>query len=204
MNSVTYLIESGRPLALVKEHIAEVLRVRDEVGILCKELGVERITTCRWTGVLEYVVFPCVVPDGWTKPHRKYSVSAPKKGTDWHKRFKAQKGHRAAAEVIKEAFGVPTNISYTTDGGSGMTRLGNPFFPCGWMYLSADGPYALWVPDAVAELLSAQAAGKTVQNEDALQWRGVIPGARQIHDEEWDILVAQHKLTEKKKETAHV
>lgn len=198
MSSVTYLIEGGRALVLVKEHIAEVLRVHAEVGALCKALGVERVSTCRWTGVLETVVFPGAVPEGWTKPSRKYGVSAPKKGTEWHKRFKEQKGHKNASEVIGGEFRVPHHISYTTDGGSGFTRIGNPFFPCGFMYLSADGPYALWVPDVAAEVTAAQAAGKVIQNEDALQWTGVIPGARQIHDEEWDILVAQFKLAEKK------
>lgn len=197
MDNVIYLIESGEPLRLVKHHIAEVQRVHKEVCALLAELGTDRASTDPFTGVLTCVVFPGAVPDGWTKPGRKYGTSHPKKGTAWHKRFQEQVGHPVVSTSIREAFGVPTHISYTTDTGNGFTRIGNSFFPCGFAYPSAEGPFALYVPDVVGHLKEAQAEGKTVTNEDALAWTGKIPGARRIEPEEWDILVATHKLKEK-------
>lgn len=197
MDNAIYLIESGKPLALVKHQIAEEQRVRTEVCALLTELGTNLATTDPFTGILTLVTFPGDPPDGWTKPGRKYQTSYPKKGTEWYKRFKAQVGHPVASSCIAYALGVPTHIAYTTGGGSGYSRIGNPFKPCGFAYPAAEGPFALWIPDVAAYVKEAQEAGKTITNTEALEWTGEIPGARRIEPEEWDILVATHKLKNK-------
>lgn len=198
--SVIFMIESGRALELVKQHIAEKTRVREEVFALAKEIGVERICTSRVNGVLRGVEFNGEVYPQFTKP--KKGISYPKKGTEWAKRFAAQKGYKDPSTVISEAFEIPLGIHYGKAGaGTGWRMIGNPLNECGFLYLGPDGPYAMWVPNVHAEVAKDEANGYAVA-EPAKSFNLEFEGCRRIEDEEWDILVAQHKLDEKKARAA--
>lgn len=197
--NVIFIIESGKALDLVREHIKNVIRVRKDVTALAAELGCERVTTDRCTGVLFGVVFPGAKHADFSAPDRKRGVSRPKKGTEWAKRFAAQEGYADPSEAIENAFGVPTSIEYTCDDGSyGSSMLGNMLETCGFVYISADGPYGLWIPDVAAAVADYESKGRKVDAETKA-FRMDIPGCRRIDDEEWDILVAQHSLAQKKK-----
>lgn len=191
-----FMIEGGKALDLVKAFIAERIRVSAEVRALAKELGVEHIYTSRATGVLTGVQFKDKVHPDFKKPDRK-GISFPKKGSEWEKRLREQVGHQDQSAIIANAFNVPLSISYSDDAGSGVRCLGVPFTECGFLYLGADGPYAMWVPDVPAEVAHSESRGYTV-GEPAKSFKLEFEGCRRIEREEWEILVAQQKLDEKR------
>lgn len=198
--SLIYLIESGKPLQLIQRHIEELKRVRAQNRVIAEELGVREASTDTFTGVLAGVVFPAgKAPAGWTKPNRKHGVSYPKKGSPMAARFAAQVGYKSPVTTISNELGVPCDVSFETDGGFGSTCLGdNPFKPCGWLYCSEFGPFALYTPDVVGRVREMTAEGKKVKG-DAANYQGVIEGCRQIDEEEWDVITAQHALDAKRK-----
>lgn len=194
---VIFMIEGGKALDLVKQHINKVKRVRDEVHALAKEIGVEEISTRRDTGILSGVVFKGKVHPDFTKP--KKGVSYPKKGTAWAKRFADQSGHECASYVIAENLAVPLSVMYRKSADNwGSRHVGYPFSECGFAYLSADGPYIMWTPDVPAVVKEYEEEGYAV-DEPAKSFRLEFDGCRRIEREEWEILVAQHKLEQKKR-----
>lgn len=205
--SVVLMIESGKPLDLVKAHIADRIRVKAETHRLLDELGLAegaRYWPCSMTGVVFAVAFPKGKhhPD-FKAPSRKNGSCRPKKGSHWEKRFAEQKGYANDSEQIAKAFDVPTCIeTQHVDGTTGWRHIGRLFSPCGFLFLSPEGPYAMWIPDVDAEVCEALARGAKVEPMISTP---VIEGTRRIEPEEWDIVVAQHKLAEKaaaKKEAA--
>jgi len=193
-----FMIEGGKALELVKLHIAERQRVARERGDLARELGVDDIYISNMDGVLLGVRFKGdeAHPD-FKKPDRK-GISRPKARTAWKDRFDAQKGFPRPSVVIAEAFDIPLSIGYTSnEGGNGWRCIGNPFNECGFLYLSVDGPYAMWVPDVPCEVTEAEARGLTVE-EPAKSFRFEFDGCKRAEKEEWDILVAQHNLAKKR------
>lgn len=195
MGNVIFMIESGKALALVKHHISEVLRVRNEVGALLEDLGVRRYRLNRVTGVLSAVDFDGAQHPDFKKPTKWGSY--PKKGTEWAKRFAEQRGHESDSGLISDAFSIPLSLSYRSEDSSGGRCIGSPLTECGFLYLSVDGPYAMWVPDVPAEVAYQESLGYTV-DEPAKSFRLEFDGCRRIEPEEWDILVAQHKLDQKR------
>ena len=193
-----FMIEGGKALELVKQHIAEKQRVARERGDLAGELGVEDIYVSNMDGVLLGVRFKgdAVHPD-FKKPDRK-GISFPKARTAWKERFDAQRGFPRPSIVIAEAFDIPLSIGYTgKEGGHGWRSIGNPFNECGFLYLGVDGPYAMWVPDVPGEVAEGETRGVIVE-EPAKSFRLEFEGCKRIEKEEWDILVAELKLAQKR------
>lgn len=197
--SALYLVESGKALEMVRSHITEKAMCDERVAALGREAGGIRAMRDRTTGVMTALVFPKgAVPIGFTSPESKHGSSRPIKGSDWAAKFKAQVGYPDVQGEITAAFGVPTQIDYTTPGGTGSRAIGAIFDACGFLYLSADGPYAMYTPDVQAEVLAERDKGNQV-DQAARAYSGEIPGCRRIEQEEWDILVAQHFLAEKRR-----
>jgi hypothetical protein len=194
-----FLIESGKALELVKAHIAHRVRITQEGLALLKELGVEKnlVWTDRSTGVIS-----CIgakrgqQPEGFTVPDSK-GRSWPKKGTEWAKRFNAQNGYPQQSTEIADAFNVPLNLEYKSkSGGNGWCCIGFPLSECGYLYMSNDGPYGLWIPDIPKIIQEREANGDTVTG-DAKKFDMRLEGCRRIEPEEWDILAKQHELAER-------
>jgi hypothetical protein len=196
MDSAIYMVESGHVLEMVKEHIRERLRVSADVGDMLKELGTNTCSRSRFNGTLAGVVFPGAVHPQFTKPDRE-GVSRPKKNTDWHGRFKAQKGYRELEGWISKELGVPLVISYKGKDCSGSRCIGAAFNACGFLYPCADGPYALYIPDVAAEVAATIAEGYEVEGP-APSFNMDIEGCRRVEKEEWEMVVLQHKLAKKK------
>ncbi|TXI23050.1 MAG: hypothetical protein E6Q67_05170 [Roseateles sp.] len=192
-----YLIESDPALQLVQAHITAVRRQHAHNAALAQELGVKEAVTSKLEGHITGVRFTGRVPEGWTAPDRKHRCSRPKKGTEWAARFAAQPRVPNAAQAIAAAFSVPLQISYRKEDGEGFGLLGNPFFPCGFLYLSADGPYAMWVPDVAAAVADFEALGYQV-DEQTESFSMDLPGCRRLLKEEWQLMVAQHDLDQAK------
>lgn len=196
MSNVLFMVESGEALEMVKRHISEVDRVRTASRALAQELGVDRMVVDNFDNTLVGVEFAGAIHPDFTKPSKK-GRSHPKKGTEWAKRFEAQVGHDHVGSLIRNAWDVPTFIDYSdSDGGRGTRHIGNFLNECGFLWLSQDGPYAMWIPDVQAEVAVSIKNGYTV-SEPALSFVPAFDGCRRIESEEWDILVAEHKLARK-------
>lgn len=194
-----FMIESGAVLDLIKNHIAERVRVRNAAIDLARELGTKDVSTSRENGVVVAIRFDGALHPDFKKPDKW--GSRPKKGTEWAKRFADQKGYENESYLISERLRVPMQISYTTDNGSGFRHIGYPLQECGFLFLGKEGPYAMWIPDVCAEVKRDEDQGHTVA-EPAKSFEPVFDGCRLIEIEEWEILVAQHNLAEKMKAKA--
>lgn len=192
-----FMIESGRALEMIKEHIADRHRVMIETRSLAKEIGAPQLFEDRTNGVLLGVVFDGDIHPDFKKPSGRHTASYPKKGTAWAKRLSEQKGYQPLVRWISGEFDIPLGISYTHENGSGGSGIGNPFTECGFLYLGVDGPYAMWVPDVPAEVAEYEAKGYVVE-EPARSFKLEFDGCRRIEKEEWEILVLQKKLADKK------
>lgn len=194
--SVIFLIEGGRALELVKHRIAEVKRVREVILQLSDELGIRTGTTDRETGVLRGVVFPGLRHPDFKKPCAS-GVCYPRKGTKWFDRLCSQVGYESSERVICEGLSVPTLIeTEEPSGGWRQRHIGALLNACGFLYISGDGPYAMWIPDVAAEVALSESEGSTVK-EPAKSFKMEFDGCRRIHDEEWNLLVAKAELAEK-------
>ncbi|GGY03624.1 hypothetical protein [Paludibacterium paludis] len=196
MNSLYFLIEGGKALDLVKEHIAEKKAVRTAVREMAAELGIEQGVTCRLGGNLLGAIFHGTCHPDFTKPNRK-GHSFPKKNTEWEKRFAAAPRHNPVTEVIADAMNIPCTLEYTSGTSHGWRHIGYPLSECGFLYLSENGPYAMWIPDVQAEVSAMEADGYAVA-EPAKSFVPAFDGCRRIEKEEWEFLVAQHKLEQKR------
>lgn len=196
MSSVLYMINSGKALELIKKRIEDRKNTHQQVLDFSSELGATYVKTDRFNGILLAVVFDKDVNPDFKKPDRQ-GASYPKKGTEWDARFKAQVDHGNETSIIAEAFNIPLSIRYTCENGNGWTSVGNAFSECGFLYLGADGPYAMWVPDIKSKISAMEADGRVV-DEAVKSFSMEFEGCTAIEDEEWDILVAQHKLAEKR------
>lgn len=195
---VYFMIEGGAALNLAKKHIADVRRVRKASIALSLELGAERFRVCQSSGTLTSVDFgKSQVRHPDFKVPGKYGCY-PKRGTEWAKRFAAQKGHESAAKVIGDAFNIPFSLSYGKKNLTGWRAIGYPLNECGFLYPSSKGPFAMYVVDVPAEVAAMKADGYKV-GEPAASFKLEFDGARRIHKEEWDIVVAQHALKKKGK-----
>lgn len=197
MNAL-FMIEGGKPLEMIKQHIEDRANAWNEVCKLAKELGVFDVKTDKTNGVLRAVTFSRESHPEFTKPKVRGGACYPKKGTSWETRFKAQMGYEDPARSISEMFGVPLQISYKGNGCEGSACIGNPLNECGFLYLGKEGPYAMWVPDVPAYVAQHVGNGYTVE-EPAASYKLEFDGCRRVEQEEWEILVLQNKLAEKMK-----
>lgn len=200
-----FIIEGSPFIDAVREHIAECRRVQQEVKALADELGVKEARTNVWTGVLTAVRFPGPVHPDFTKPDRKFSCSWPRKRTAWAERFAAQRGREPQTKRIQKIWPVPTTINYDVgrEGGWGRQCIGNLLTECGFLWLSREGPYAMWVPDVEYEVARIEREFGQVE-EPVRSFRLAFDGLRRIHQEEWDILVLQHQLAQKNAQAPEV
>jgi len=197
-NIVYYLIEGGRALELAKQHIQEVRRVREASITLSKEAGAERFMVSLTNGVLMGVDFGSRPRHPDFKVPNRRGVSYPKKGTEWSRRFREQKGHESTSYVISHAFNIPLSISFgASEPFKNWRSIGYPLAECGFLYPSEKGPFAMYVVDVPFHVSGIQKMGYKVA-EPAASFVMEFDGARRIEKEEWDIVVAEHKLKAKK------
>jgi len=196
--SAYYLIEGGKALELVKQHINDRKRVDLKNRELANELGADRFWTDHFAGNLIAVSFDGAHHPDFKKPKRNCACF-PKKGSEWAKRFAANPGYTSECSLIVDAFKAVLTIGYGKDGEeSGWTRIGNPFSECGFAYPHQTGPYLMWVPDVQAAISKIESDGFTV-NEVAKRAPMQFDGCRRIKKAEWEIMVLQHKLAAEEK-----
>lgn len=193
------LIEGGRPMEMVREHIAETIRVQEQNAVIAKELGVEEIWSNKDNGNLRGVVFKSEIHPDFTKPKGRGKPSYPKKGSEWAKRINALVGFRCQEESISTEFNIPLCLTYSRNGERcGFTHIGIPLRACGFLYIGKDGPFAMWAPDVPVYVASAIANDRGDVDEPARSFKFDIPGTRPISKNEWDLIVLQHKVNSEK------
>lgn len=197
--NIIFMIESGKGLVLVKEYLAERKRVSMDNDTLVKELGVKQYSVSRMNGRLLGVHFEGALHPDFKKPVN--GISSPKKGTEWYKRFAAQRGYESASVIIAREFNIPLSISYEGKDCKGGRCIGEPLAECGFLYLGYSGPYAMWIPDVEAEVKAERDRGCTV-DEEAASFKPEFDGCRRIEVEEWNLLVAQYKFDQKTRQQA--
>lgn len=197
-----FAVDGGRTLELARRHVAERAAVEEVNRALAKELGAERYTVDYSTGVLCGVVFPGKPHSDFKKPN-KNGVSSSRAKTAWDARLSLMKGYDRRGFSLAKALGVPTDISYRKDGveqGGGCIS-GGFSSGVGFLYLSKDGPFALYIPDIAQVVADYEARGYTVCDE-CKNFKPEFDGARPILKEEWELVVARHKLAEAEKKVA--
>lgn len=197
MESAIFIVEGGKALKMVKDHVLERTRVKAVAKSLADELGVDDCYINRFNGTLSGVCFKGKLHPDFTKARGREGVSYPKKGTEWDKKFKAQVGFRELVKWIADEFKIPCGISYKGKDCHGSKIIGSAFNECGFLYLSENGPYAMWTPDVPAEVAAMIAQGYEVE-EPANSFVLAFDGCRRIEKEEWEIMVLQHKLDKRK------
>jgi hypothetical protein len=196
-----FLVEGGTVLELAKAHVAAANETHERNCALAKELGVTSFCASHIDGRISGVVFEGERHKDFAKPN-KYGACHPKKKTEWLRRFEESKGYDKRGYGIAEALGIPTSIEYTYDDGRGWTAIaGGIHSGVGFLWLSGDGPYALYLPDVAAAVTAHEERGHTV-SDDAKNFKPAFDGARPILKEEWELIVAQHKVAKLKEDQA--
>jgi hypothetical protein len=191
-NSLYFLIEGGETLSIAKDHIADYKAAAGRNQVILDELGVDRFFQ-GLDGTVIGVVFNGEPHPDFTKP-KANGYSRPKGKTEWARRFEKQVGYDKSGYKLAEKLSVPTVIRYSTPDGSGSSAIGPAFFSgTGILFLSEEGPYALYIPDVAAKVAKYEAQGKTIE-EPCKSFTPKFDGARPILKEEWDFICAQHDL----------
>ena len=191
---VLYIIEDDPMLSAVKDYIEDRSAVFERSRQLAGQYGAERASRDRRDGRLIGVTFPHGQHHAeFTKPKGRHGLCFPKKGTHAAKVFDEQIGHVNAETLIATTFKVPLWLKYSRDDGShGGCCIGRMLAACGFLYFGANGPYALWIPDVPAHIKNKVDQGYKVE---PFSFDMTLPGCRRILPEEWDLMVAQHKLS---------
>lgn len=205
---IYYLIEGGLALDLVKAHCLEVLATDQARMALIKEISEEEPVV----GAFRHRDFGTLIgvtfergrhhPD-FTKPRGRNKTCHPKQGTKWEQRFKDQPRVETLPSKLVDAYDIPLSMSFVKieDGktsAEGWSHIGwPPLHEVGFLYMSKDGPYAMWAPDVEAYVKAKEEQGYTVTGKCAVYKNNSLEGCRLIEREEWEIIVAQHKLKEK-------
>jgi hypothetical protein len=202
-NYLYFLVEGGTTLDICRAHIREKLDVLADQKAMLAELG-EHV---EWSqSPIDGKVWGVRFKDRGRHPEftapNKHGVCGPKKKSEWAAKFKAGRGWDKGGYGIAKALGVPTNIEYRRQGeeGGGMMSA-SPTFDAGvgFLWLDQDnGPFALYVYDIAARIADLKAREGYLVDEPANSWVPAFDGARQIHEAEWELLVAQHKVDELK------
>ncbi len=192
--SILFLVESGKPLEMAQAHVADLRRVELESSEICRELGADRFQPSLQSGAMAGAYFAGEIHPDFKKPKRG-GPSYPKKGSQWERRLSELVGYEDPAQSISQAFNIPLSLSASRGGDRTWHAIGSPLRECGFMWLNRRGPFAIWAPDVEAEMAAYAADGWQVTNIPS-DYKVVIPGARRILSEEWDLMVAQHKLNE--------
>lgn len=193
-NDVYFMVEGGKTLEAARAYVSERLALIERNASLLDELGASRHFRALdgTVGGIECYGEP---PEGFVKP-KSNGYTRPKKGSKWDERFKSQVG--MSSHYVSQSLKIPMSISYEKSDSSGSSVIGRGFHDAaGFLFLSKEGPFCLYCLDIPALVKSYEDDGWTVLPPcKGFEMR--FDGARQILKEEWEMLVASHKLDKAK------
>jgi len=182
IENAIFMIEGGVALDLIQDHIAEKQVIADKIRELADEFCTTRVATSKFDGSL---IGLHLDP---SKPRPKDFTAPDVNGVS-----------RPRSKSIAATLGIPTQLSYSKKGKFHGSRLiGHPAAPCGFLYISSNGPFAMWTPDVEMEVAAAESSEKgVVVSGPAKSFRMDIDGCRRLEIEEWEIIVRTHALIRK-------
>lgn len=196
-----FAVEGGTTLELAVAHVEKRLSVIRGNTEIAKEIGAQRFVVDISKGTISGVVFDGKTHSDFKKPNRR-GVSYPKKGSEWERRFSDLDGYDACGYGLADTLGVPTVISYESETSRGSAVISPDFNSgVGFLYLSAAGPFVLYIPDIAAVVADYETRGYSVSPE-CKSFKPEFDGAKPILKEEWELLVAKHKLAQAEKAVA--
>jgi hypothetical protein len=200
IENAIFMIEGGVALDLIQDHIAEKQVIADKIRELADEFCTTRVATSKFDGSLIGLHLDPSKPrpKDFTAPDVN-GVSRPRSKSETAKRLRAIGGYKNPSESIAATLGIPTQLSYSKKGKFHGSRLiGHPAAPCGFLYISSNGPFAMWTPDVEMEVAAAESSEKgVVVSGPAKSFRMDIDGCRRLEIEEWEIIVRTHALIRK-------
>lgn len=196
-----FAVVGGKTLELALAHVGERIEVIKKNNELARELGAQKYVVDISKGTLSGAMFDGTINGDFKKPNKR-GVSYPKKGSDWEKRLSDLDGYDARGYELARALGVPTTISYKNETSHGSAVISSGFSSgVGLLYLSEDGPFALYIPDIAPIVAEYEAQGYSV-GDDCRNFKPEFDGAIPILKEEWELNVARHKLVQAEKAVA--
>lgn len=170
---------------------------------IADQLGAKQGRIDQVTGCLTGLVLPknTILPGmrEFKKPD-KHGVSYPKFGSEWEKVFRAIPAVPNASEAIAQVLGIPTHLAYKTKVGNQYAHMGNPLRECGW--LLSGSQLGFWVPNVPGYVEAVIEQGGVIADESVLSIKMEFPGCKQIHEAEWDLIVATNKVNKIKESEA--
>jgi len=191
MTDLYFEVIDGDALDLVHRYVLDYKRCRAQAVELAKEFGAERY----WLGNDGVFALDIAHPE-FTKRDRK-GRARPKRGTAAAARFAQQTPTAFKFGNVAHELGIPHGIAYgNSDGAQGWRRTASHrFHTAGVLFITEDGPYAIYCPDIREAVASLEAEGYTV-DPAAKAWQPIIPGCRLIHEAQWKLYVARHEYDE--------
>lgn len=198
LERIYFMVEGGRALELVHEHLRAVAAVREANSKFVLAVGGMRYRAMPDDGSLTAIEFNGPPPSGFTRPDRN-GASRPKRGTRLAEEMGALPRYENISMRISAELSVPLSLIYVDAEGTetGWSLIGYPLDECGFLSLGDNGPFAMYIPDVPACVRDAETTGRVV----AASVKGFAPefaGCRRIELEEWDALVAQRNLERKR------
>lgn len=204
IHNLYFLVESGKAREIAEKHIQQLIDVRNSnIEYLNQFPNCIRLVEDNFNKQLCGLVFEGEIPKGFRKPNRR-GISFPKKGSKWEKEMKALPKCDRVSEIIRKAFNIPISMDYESSNGTtvGGMMIGHPFLPCGVFFNDAlSGDMAIYIPDVQKYVAKEKATGAKVK-EPANSYIPIIDGARQITEDEWELLCLQRKVANQKSEVA--
>lgn len=197
--SLYFLVEGPGPVmdaakAAVAQHIHNIGK-RNEI---LNELGVTHFKGYREE--ISSVFFPNEVPAGFVKAGKRAADRGywrPKAGTPMHARFEELRRLPKGPD-LHELLGYDYGVAYAkeSEDRTGWRALGHPLDPAGFAWPHQDGPYMLYIPDAVTPAQEYIDKGYTITN--GVNMNPQYEGCRRITKNEWDLIVLTHKVNQEK------
>ncbi|MBY3434849.1 hypothetical protein [Rhizobium laguerreae] len=193
-----FAVDGGATLELAHKYVADRSAVEKSNRELAKEFGAEQYVVSLMDGVLCGAVFADKPHPEFKKPNRR-GVSFPKRGSACESRLASIEGYDHRGYGLAETLGVPTVIDYTTEDGWGSSVISRGVSSgVGFLYMSEDGPFALYIPDVAQVVAEYEGRGYAV-SDVCKNFKPEFDGARPILKEEWELVVAQHEFAEAKR-----
>jgi|GEM_PF-2958961 len=210
--SLYYIIEGGLALELVQAHIRDVIATDGARAALIKEISDEAKVEGAFRHIDKGTLLGVQFERGhhhpdFTKPKGRNKTCHPKQGTHWAERFKNQPCIETQPSKLVDAYKIPLTMSFVKiedgkESEEGFRHIGwPPLHEVGFLYLGKDGPYAMWAPDIRAYVKEQEDKGFKVTGPCATYDPDSLEGCRRVKKEEWELMVAQHKLDRANKET---
>lgn len=201
MNELYFLVEGGKIKSVFDRWFSEYMAAREAAFSLLKEIGATGGTE-NFNGRLSGVKFP----EGKVHPQFKRpirGISYPKANSEFAKRISDLPGYDYGCNRVAAELGIPGGYTAEKAGDKGTMGggFGNPFIVCGFLFINHPvGPVAFWCADIPGKIAELERSGYVITSA-AKTWTPEFDGARPILKEEWDLIVAQHRLTKRKSES---